>query len=214
VSVDHFPDFLLLEKGKMIFEKFMEYEASNREVNLENPDEDPVCVMLGGPVAHDVKIKAKANPNALGGVDYVVSINPRPSVITEEEIELLRSVGTPKPEDLEAELKAFELSKKSDPQLPEWNDWYLYGYNVSNIFKHTPVKTEAANTAAPATTAEATSSDELVIDDEEPAPVATPAKAKTTKKAAAPEPEIANPFQDDDSEELASVGTGEDPDWD
>lgn len=204
----------ILEKGKMIFGKFMEYEASNREINLENPDEEPLCVMLGGPVAHDIKIKAKSNPNALGGVDYVVSINPRPSMVTEEEIELLRSVGVPKPEDLEAERKAFDLNKKNDPQLPEWNEWYFYGYNISNIFKHTPVKTEGAGSAAPEAVAEATSSDELVIDDEEPTPVATTSKAKTTKKAAAPEPELANPFQDEDSDELASVGGGDEPDWD
>jgi hypothetical protein len=201
----------ILEKGKMIFEKFMEYEASNREINTDNPDEDPLCVMLGGPVAHDVKIKAKSNPKALGGVDYVVSINPRPSVVTEEEIEMLRAVGTPKTEDLDAERAAFDKIRKGDPQLPEWQDWYLYGYNVSNIFKHTPVRTEAAGTSAPAVAAESTDSDELVLDDEEPAPVAT-TKAKSKKTA--PAQELSNPFNEDDEEaELVAAG-GDDPDWD
>lgn len=206
----------ILEKGGSIFNKFIEYETTNRETNLENPDEDPLCVMLGGAVAHDVRIKAKANPQALGGVEYVVSVAPRPSKVTEEEIEMLAAIGTPKPEEIANERAAYEALRQEDPQLPDWEDWFLYGYNLSNIFKPTPIKTES-NTA-PAATAEATDSEELVIDDTPEPVAAAPAKAptKTKKAASAPAEELANPFDEEEGAVAVAVASDEDgePDWD
>jgi len=203
----------ILEKGGSIFNKFMEMETNNRELNAENPDDEPLCVMLGGAIAHDVKIKAKANPQALGGVEYVVAVNPRKSQITDEEIELLRAIGTPTDEEIAAEKALYEQDRKEDPQLPEWEDWYLYGYKLGQIFKPTPVKTEASGNSAPATV-ESTSSDELVIDDE-PAPAApVTAAGKPKGKKAAPAAELANPFDDDDGAVAVAVATEDEPDWD
>lgn len=197
----------ILEKGGMIFNKLMEYETNNRELNIENPDDEPACVMLGGSVAHDVKIKAKSNPQALGGVEYVVSVNPKPSKVTDEEIELLKSVGAPKDEEIANERARYELDRKDDPQLPEWEDWYLFGYNISNIFKPTPLKTEASG--APDSVAESTDSNELLID--EPEAVATPApKAKAAPKAKVAATELANPFEEDSA---VAVAESDEPDW-
>lgn len=189
----------ILEKGAMIFNKFMEYETNNRELNTDNPDDEPLCVMLGGSVAHDVKIKAKANPQTLGGVDYIVSINPKPSKLTDEEIELLKSVGVPKDDEIANERAHYETDRKNDPQLPEWEDWYLFGYNISNIFKPTPLKTDASG--ASSSVVESTDSSELIID--EPEVTTTPVKTKTAKAKASTE--LANPFDEEDS---VAVGVG------
>lgn len=199
----------ILEKGGMIFNKLMEYETNNRELNNENPDDEPTCVMLGGSVAHDVKIKAKANPQALGGVEYVVSVNPKKSKVTDEEIELLKSIGTPKDDEIANERARYELDRKSDPQLPEWEDWYLFGHNISNIFKPTPIKTEASS--APETVAESTNSDELLIG--EPEVVVAPAKAAKTTAKAKPAAELANPFEEEDGGAVAVATEGDEPDW-
>lgn len=203
----------ILEKGGMIFNEFMKYETNNRETNTENPDDDPQCVMLGGAVAHDVKIKAKVNAQALGGVEYVVSVSPKVSKLTDEEIELLRAVGAPKDEEIAQEKALFELDRKDDPQLPEWEDWYLFGYNISNIFKPTPIKTHSSGDSS---AVESTDSNELLIEEEPPATVAVtkPATAKTSKGAKA---EPANPFNDDEADSAVAVAVavdGEELDWD
>ena len=198
----------ILEKGGMIFNKLMEHENNNRELNTENPDEDPVCVMLGGAVAHDIKIKAKSNPQALGGVEYTVSFNPKVSKLKDEEVELLREIGAPKDEEIAAEKAKFEADRKNDPQLPEWEDWYLFGYNVSNIFKPTPLKTEAST---PPNVVESTDSNELIIDDEPEAVVTPPKTAKGSKTAKA---ELSNPFEEDGAVAVATAVDGDEPDWD
>jgi len=198
----------ILEKGGSIFNKFAEYETNNRESNSENPDDDALCVMLGGAVAHDVKIKAKANPSVIGGVEYTVSVAPRKSQVTDEEIELLRALGTPKEDELANERAKFEEDRKDDTQLPEWEDWYLFGYNVAQIFKPTPLKTEASASTAPSSVVEATDVEELVLDDTE-AP--TPAAKAPVKTAKAPAAELANPFDDEDGTVAVD---GDEPDWD
>lgn len=211
----------ILEKGSSIFKNFMEWETNNRESNIDNPDDDPLCVMLGGAVAHDVKIKARANPNnKFGGVDYVISVAPRKSQITEEEIELLRSVGQPKDDELAAERARYEADRKDDPQLPEWQDWYLYGYNLSAIFKPTPIKTEGV----PATpVAEATDILELSVEDvatpvDTPKPANAPRSSRTKTTASAPaapaDAELANPFEDETPGDLLVVDSDdEESDW-
>jgi hypothetical protein len=195
----------ILEKGGMVFNKLMEYETTNSETNIENPDDEPLCVMLGGAVAHDVRLKAKTNTSVFGDVEYVVSINPKPSVITDEEIELLKAAGMPSDEEIAKERAAYELDRQSYPQLPEWQDWYTYGYNIGNIFKPTPIKTE---TSGPVDSVEeSTDSSELFVSEEEVA-VTPPAKAaKTTKSAKSAPVELPNPFDEEES-------TDEEPDWD
>jgi hypothetical protein len=206
----------ILEKGAMIFNKLMEYETTNRETNDENPNDEPQCVMLGGAVAHDIKIKAKANPNnAMGGVDYVISVNPKKTQVTDEEIAMLKALGCPTDEEIANERATYEKDRKEDTQLPEWDDWYLYGYNIANIFKPTPIKTgDGSATAAPAAKAESTHSDELVID-EAPEPVAAaPKAAKAAKTPKAAPAELANPFDEDSDSSVAVAEEADgDPDW-
>ena len=138
----------------------------------------------------------------------VVSVNPKPSKVTDEEIELLKSVGVPKDEEIANERARYELDRKNDPQLPEWEDWYLFGYNISNIFKPTPLKTEASSSAPEAVT-ESTDSNELLID--EPEAVATPTpKAKTAQKAKTAAAELVNPFDEDSA---VAVTESDEPDW-
>ena len=202
----------ILEKGGSIFNKFMEWETNNREVNNDSPDEEPLCVMLGGAVAHDVRIKAKHNPSVIGNVEYTVSVAPRPSKVTPEEIELLKAAGMPKEEEIANERALYEADRVNDPQLPEWEDWFLYGYNLSQIFKPTPLRTESDGGANAST--EETDVAELELDAVEPVAVepAKPATTSKTKKApAAPEAELANPF--DDVFEDAAEETTDGPDW-
>lgn len=141
---------MVLDRGKVIFEKFAEREAENREMNREQGGDE--WELIGGVEAPRVKIKATHNPLALGNVEYTVTFFPKATELSEKEREVLKASYTPKPERL-AELKeSYEASremmlqaKEEDPNadvtvLPEFDEILFCGFDLEAMFKPTPLK--------------------------------------------------------------------------
>ena len=186
----------VLNKGIQIFQEFTKWELANHEMNLENGD-DSLCTALGGAVAHDVRIKAEKNASALGGVKYTVAVNPKTSILSEEEIEMLRAIHEPTAAELAADRAAYEADREQDnadrdasaeynkkyAPMPEWEDFFTYGHDLAKIFKHTPIRTAEAATETSELAMSAAGND----DEQTPAPTSEPAKAKAKpKEKAAP----------------------------
>lgn len=134
----------ILKKGKSIF-KAIAMEQMSRLTNDELDDDDPKH--FGTRVSPCVRITATAT--GLDGpksVEYSVSFDPKSTTITDEMIEQLRKCGEPSAEDLKKERDNYIQAAKEDSSMPEWEDFFAYGWQLNKIFKHTPVKTEA-NTA-------------------------------------------------------------------
>jgi hypothetical protein len=101
-------------------------------------------------------------------------------------VEMLRKAGEPATADLERERLSYESDRKSDPNMPKWEDFFAYGYPLNKIFKFTPPRGEDAEVVqAPSSSSYSVKppvSKPVVEDDEEvvvPAPkpkkpVATP----------------------------------------
>ena len=107
-------------------------------------------------------------------------------------VELLRKAGEPSADDLVNERKNYEQDKKSDPSLPDWEDFFAYGFNLSQIFKFTVPKNSTQTEKVVATPK--TFKDEDIAPDIPSGytvspPVEEKPKAKPVAKAAAkPEP--------------------------
>jgi len=65
--------------------------------------------------------------------------------MTDEMVESLRKAGEPDPKLLAEERSSYELDRKSDPSMPQWEDFFAYGHDLQKIFKHTPVKSAYAS---------------------------------------------------------------------
>jgi hypothetical protein len=57
-------------------------------------------------------------------------------------VDLLRKAGEPSADDLVKERLSYEADRKSDPLMPEWEDFYTYGYPLDKIFKFDPIRGE------------------------------------------------------------------------
>ena len=75
-------------------------------------------------------------------VEYSVSFEAKPIYVTEEMVDLLRKAGEPSVDDLVKERLTYEADRKSDPLMPEWEDFYTYGYPLDKIFKFDPIRGE------------------------------------------------------------------------
>lgn len=201
----------ILNKGSSIFGEFYKLEEKNREYNEKNAaliskgKKKAQWMEIGGEIAPDVVITAKANSKALGGVEYEVFFDPDPLPLDEKEIEALRAVGCPTDEELE-EIRA------SNPELEDCPDWYFYGYDLEKIFKPTPPKTEDESTPASELDMDAADED----DDDEVEEVETPKsteKKTTTRKKNTPKVEKEETEEEDDEVEEDEDSLPEDLGW-
>jgi len=111
-------------------------------------------------------------------------------------IELLRKAGEPTPEDLVKERKSYEYDSKEDPYMPEWEDFFTYGYPLNKIFKFDSIRSdeETETVSVPAKAKYVEAEIEPVVDfaltkkprpvqeedeDDEPVAVKKPTRAKT-----------------------------------
>ena len=211
---------MILSKGASIFEEFVTYMNGQAdfindlgEAELEElRKEGPIYTHLGVRQAPAVTIKAKKTGTRNNDVKYEVVIEPRGVKLTDEMIESLRAVGEPSAEDMAKERAAYAADQENDPSMPEWEDFFAYGYDLMKIYKHTPVKEEQAE----AEPEKSTETSELSIsqdeNDDEAEPVVAPVKptkpAKPTAVAAVKETAIKeeNPFAEDGEDD-------EDLDW-
>ena len=176
----------ILKKGKAIFSEIAKKIQGNYEDEEWEGEDD--ARHYGSRVSPCVKITAKATGKQPPlSVEYDVYFESKNVVVDEDMVELLRKAGEPSAEDLEQERKSYNTARKSDRYMPEWNDFFAYGYPLHRIFKHTPVKGDALPSLAPQ------SNDSFVV--KPPKKVADPVVddeedvlyvAKTPAKAAGP----------------------------
>lgn len=135
----------ILKKGKSIFRDIAK-EQIDRMENEDLDEDDPKH--FGTRNSPCVRITAEATGyEGPKSVEYKVSFDPKSTLITDDMIEMLRKVGEPSAEDLKKERDLYNRDRKSDPSMPEWEDFYLYGYPLHKIFKHTPIAGTETETA-------------------------------------------------------------------
>ena len=134
----------VLKKGKSIFREIAK-EQIDRYDNEDLDEDDPRH--FGARTSPCVRITAEAT--GLEGpksVEYKVSYDPKSTYITDEMIEDLRKCGEPSAESLAEERTAYIKLAKNDPYMPDWEDFFCYGYPLDKIFKHTPIKDKNVET--------------------------------------------------------------------
>ena len=177
----------ILKKGKSIF-KAIAKEQVDRYNNEDLDEDDPKH--FGTRVSPCVRITAEAT--GLEGpksVEYSVSFDPKSTTITDDMVELLRKAGEPEAKDLADERTGYNKASKNDPYMPEWEDFYTYGYPLHKIFKPSALKVEAEAVHA---------EPKKQFDDEEIAPAIE--AAYVVKK-----PKIAPPAEEEDDDEPVVV---------
>jgi hypothetical protein len=128
----------VLKKGKSIFRDIAK-EQIDRFSNEDLDENDPRH--FGTRISPCVRITAEATGfEGPKSVEYSVSYDPKSTTITDEMIEQLRKCGEPSPQDLSDERANYIKLAKNDAFMPEWEDFYFYGYPLHKIFKHTPIK--------------------------------------------------------------------------
>ena len=133
---------MILSKGSSIFGEFYKSEKANKDENIELAEQgEPLMwTQIGGEEAPNTKIIATYNENALGKVVYEVRYTPRVNKLTSEEIEMLRTIGCPTPEQL-------KQIRDENPDLADAPDWFFYGFDLEKVFKPSVLRT---GTEAPA----------------------------------------------------------------
>ncbi len=188
----------VLKKGKSIF-KAIAKEQEFRRQNAEDEDDD-TSAHFGTRTAPCVRIIAEATgKEGPQSVEYTVSFDTKPTTISDDMVELLRKAGEPSAEDLENERKNYEIDRKKDSSLPEWEDFFAYGYNLSQIFKFTPPKNATVTEKVVATPK--SFEDEDIAPDIPKGYSVTPPVVEKPKAKAEPKP-APKPETDEDSDDL------------
>lgn len=124
----------ILCKGPVIFNEFATWELGR----AEEADGEELTTFLGGEFAPQVRIQATFDDSKLGDVDYKVFIGSKDMQITEEIINQLRSIQEPSADELNQIRSEYNNDREEDSSLPEWKDFYEFGYDLKRIFKFTP----------------------------------------------------------------------------
>ena len=136
----------VLKKGKAIFHKIAE-EIALRYADETNEDGDGRH--FGTRNAPCVKIIAEATGKQPPlSVDYKILFESKPTYIDDDMIELLRKAGDPSTEKLVRERTRYEKERKNDPLMPEWEDFFVYGFSLEQIYKFTPVASDESDTVS------------------------------------------------------------------
>jgi hypothetical protein len=129
----------ILKKGKSIFGEFKVWEDGRR---LEEDLDEDEAVFSGVRNSHCFRIQAIATgKEPPQSVEYRVTADSKPTVLTDSMIELLRKTGEPSPDDL-AQIRANYEEDAKDYLMPEWEDYFAYGYPLDKIFKYQAPRTE------------------------------------------------------------------------
>ena len=152
----------IIVKGPMVFDPLFDWEAGRREE--EDPD---ISTFLGGDVAPTVKITAMFDASKLGNVDYKIAVGAKDLPLTEDMINLLRSVREPGVDELNT--YRAEYNEGRDENIdPEWRDYFEYGHDIRRIFKYTPpIEEESGSNETQSDTAPAKVSAEVDEDEDE-----------------------------------------------
>ena len=128
----------ILKKGKSIFSRIAEQTIQNYE-DPENEEGDGRHYGTRNSPCVKITATATGQPPPLS-VDYTLYFEGKPTYITDEMIELVRKAGEPSLEDLVAERVNYNNDREDDQKMPEWEDFFTYGYPLTKIFKFTVPK--------------------------------------------------------------------------
>ena len=128
----------ILKKGKSIFSRIAEQTIQNYE-DPENEEGDGRHYGTRNSPCVKITATATGQPPPLS-VDYTLYFEGKPTYITDEMIELVRKAGEPSVEDLVAERVNYNNDREDDQKMPEWEDFFTYGYPLTKIFKFTVPK--------------------------------------------------------------------------
>jgi len=199
----------ILKKGKSIFGRIAEQTIQNYE-DPENEDGDGRH--YGTRNSPCIKITASATGMpAPKSVDYTLYFEGKPTYIADEMVELLRKAGEPSVEDLTRERSNYESDRSDDPNMPEWEDFFAYGYPLTRIFKFTapkgddaPVSSSSYTVSAPVEAPKPIVKPAPVVEDEDddeeefvPAPKPTRSAKKTV---------VIDEDEDEDDDDAPSLG--------
>jgi hypothetical protein len=197
----------ILKKGKSIFNRIAEQTIQNYE-DTENEDGDGRHYGTRNSPCVKITATATGQPAPLS-VDYTLYFEGKPTSITDEMIELLRKAGEPSTEDLMKERVNYNTDREDDPNMPEWEDFFAYGYPLTKIFKFTVPKnaeaevvTASYKVSPPVEAPRVVSKPAPVVeedDDDEEEFVPAPKPSRSAKKPVVLE-------EDDDDEEDLSLG--------
>jgi len=194
----------ILKKGKSIFNRIAEQTIQNYE-DQENEDGDGRH--YGTRNSPCVKITAAATGKEPPlSVDYTLYFEGKPTLITDEMVEMLRKAGEPAAADLERERLSYESDRKSDPNMPKWEDFFAYGYPLNKIFKFTPPRGEDIEVVEAPSSSSYTVKPPVskpVVEDDEEVVVPTPTPKKKVATPVFDEEEIES---DDDELSLGWMG--------
>lgn len=184
----------ILKKGNSVFESIYAWQNGRLE-EAEGLDADEAADLvthLGVRDAPCIRIKALKKGPKPHEVEYSVHVDSKNTKLTDEMIEILRGAGEPKPEALAAERALYEKDLAADASMPEWEDFFAYGFPLNQIFKYTPIRDgsqdnhrEREESTPPASLTLTASGN----DDEEEDVVVKPKPAPKAKAKPQPEPE-------------------------
>ena len=132
----------ILCKGSSIFAEFATWEQGRIE-----EDDETICTHLGGKIAPTLRIQATYDKSKLGEVDYKVFVAAKDMVLTEDMINQLRQIREPSADEMAALRAEYLEDKETYPGLPEWEDFFEYGYDLNRIFKFTPLKGDSEDSS-------------------------------------------------------------------
>ena len=203
----------VLKKGKSIFHKIAE-EIALRYADETNEDGDGRH--FGTRNAPCIKIIAEATGKQPPlSVDYKILFESKPTYIDDDMIEQLRKAGDPSTEKLVRERTRYEKDRKSDPLMPEWEDFFAYGHAIEQIYKFTPVASDESDTVSIPS--------KPVVEEEEITPIMTNLKpfaaeedededegyvVKPPKKAVTKKPVVIEDDEDEDDDENSLAWRG------
>jgi len=177
----------ILKKGKSIFSEFKKWEDGRKDEDLDEGD----AIYSGVRNSHTFRVQAIATgKEPPQSVEYKVTAESKPCILTEEMIESLRKAGEPSIEDLD-KIREYYLEDSKSYDMPAWEDYFAYGYPLDKIFKYQPPRTEENETAYVAPTKSHFEDLEAEPDIETEKPVVKAVAKKPTKPV----------FEDDEDDE-------------
>ena len=189
--IERYPDgtfaVKILNKGATVFKPMAQWENSQVQSNVVEGEKE--VVFLGGRSAPFVWITADFAPSKPGSVEYTVNVKNKNADLTEDEIDALLALSQQTPEQIKEARDVYEERRALNPYLPEFEDFFVGGHNILNIFKYTPIRTEARSNTAPTPTSipvSAPTSVSVPVDEDEDLELAPVAPAKQPKQSKTP----------------------------
>lgn len=179
----------VLKQGASVFNAFDNWWDTRRQETNDFSEDDGIPTSLSARKSFAVIWKAEqTDPSDYLSRKYTVAFTSKQVEITDEMIEKLRALGEPTPEKLAEMRKEYNEFRKHYPSVAEWQDYFAYGFDLTEIFKPQQIKADNAGTTQTVTAKRNYDNIEESDDDFD---IPAPKKATSTAKvntSAKPEP--------------------------